>query len=722
MGQIRGKKPHISACNIRSLSSFGIPYAGMHILVSTDNSATEDGQGNFDAYVVGDGNKAATALPLKEIVENTIYKQVEVSTTKTNFINGTSGKWQELFGGYWGVIQPLEEGKKYKISTGNNTLAIAILESNTTTPNTLPDYSSSHPARIVLAENSEYIFSADNESKYLFIFVMVNSVSKVFTLSDGVSLKEVLIEVADNYVSTEAQSFTDLQMKQARANLGFGNGDVDEVPVKNSSNAIKSGGVYGVYSDVNGEEQNYVRGHYITAQNAVGDSSSFDYFDYIVCNGGDTVVWSTGSTSTAIYLVFLNSDKSTVLDYWQGTSSGIRTVTAPANTAWVRGSLGHAGRENAYLKINGVTVWEATDTKIGLNDRVDALTEGLQNVTEEADTCYDEVFGDLNYVEDFMLANDNTGALIPQVGYCVSEKIDATILRECSPNNKEIYYGTLGSNSQIAFVEYGENDSFVDKASGAGLTHRVLVLNEDTKYIRICFQKGYESKIVHTFGFSLETIWKAGRVNGISDNPTIKKIPSYYKDLITNKERTISELDASCGNGDSFIFITDMHVECNCMNSPQLIRHIVENSNVKKVFNGGDLLDYGYQKISVIRKIREWFNMFPTIRQFVTIGNHDFNSAMGVSAKYMSNAELYGMLLRDAEAVADTEGKNYYYIDNVSQKIRYFFLDAHWNGATDTRGVSLDYDAQLSWMESKAAEVGAEWSIIVLQHIIYEPS
>lgn len=67
MGQIRGKKAKISACNIRSLSSFGIPYAGMHILVSTDNSATEDGQGNFDAYVVGDGHKAATALPLQRI-------------------------------------------------------------------------------------------------------------------------------------------------------------------------------------------------------------------------------------------------------------------------------------------------------------------------------------------------------------------------------------------------------------------------------------------------------------------------------------------------------------------------------------------------------------------------------------------------------------------------------------------------------------------------------
>lgn len=72
MGQIRGKKAKVSACNIRSLSSFGTPYAGMHILVSTDNSATEDGQGNFDAYVVGDGKTAATALPLLKTYKNDV--------------------------------------------------------------------------------------------------------------------------------------------------------------------------------------------------------------------------------------------------------------------------------------------------------------------------------------------------------------------------------------------------------------------------------------------------------------------------------------------------------------------------------------------------------------------------------------------------------------------------------------------------------------------------
>ena len=90
MGQIRGKKAHISACNIRSLSSFGTPAAGQHIIVSTNNSATADGQGNFDAYVVGDGTTAATALPLHKI--NKYEDFVALLNSITSYENVDAGE------------------------------------------------------------------------------------------------------------------------------------------------------------------------------------------------------------------------------------------------------------------------------------------------------------------------------------------------------------------------------------------------------------------------------------------------------------------------------------------------------------------------------------------------------------------------------------------------------------------------------------------------------
>lgn len=371
MGQIIGRTAKPDACNLRSLSSFGIPAAGQHILVSTDISAMQNGQGNFDCYIVGDGTKAATALPLKEIVENTIYKQVEVSTTKTNFIN-SYGKWQQYFGGYWGVIQPLEEGKKYKISTGNNTLAIAILKSNTTTPNTLPDYSSAHPAKIVLEENSEYIFSADNESKYLFVFVNVNSVSRVFTLSEGVSLKDMLVDVADNYVSTEAQSFTDLQMKQARANLGLGDGTIDDVPTIESDNIVKSGGVASEINsfklDVFGQEKNYIEDKLL---NYNGNQWNFTgggvCTTHIPCSQGDVINYYVGYANAYLCVYDANNVKKEHLV----SAAFVKTLTVSSEDAsYLLFSFFLSNKEDVYVTVNG-TKYVVEDFHQGLLPDID---------------------------------------------------------------------------------------------------------------------------------------------------------------------------------------------------------------------------------------------------------------------------------------------------------------------------------------------------------------
>ena len=69
MGQIVARKARPDRCNLRSLSSFGTPAAGEIILVSSDNSAMANGQGNFDCYIMGDGSTEAILLELKDINE-----------------------------------------------------------------------------------------------------------------------------------------------------------------------------------------------------------------------------------------------------------------------------------------------------------------------------------------------------------------------------------------------------------------------------------------------------------------------------------------------------------------------------------------------------------------------------------------------------------------------------------------------------------------------------
>lgn len=74
MGQIVGLNAKPKRANLNALSLVPTPANGEIILVSSDNSMTADGQGNFDCYIEGNGTTAATALELhyldKELVED----------------------------------------------------------------------------------------------------------------------------------------------------------------------------------------------------------------------------------------------------------------------------------------------------------------------------------------------------------------------------------------------------------------------------------------------------------------------------------------------------------------------------------------------------------------------------------------------------------------------------------------------------------------------------
>lgn len=92
MGQIIGSAAKTKRCNLQSLSSFGTPAAGEYILVSSDNSMNEAGQGNFDCYIVGHGNNPLTSLALKNLRDVIhIYDAVNSSTKPSGMTS--AGYW-----------------------------------------------------------------------------------------------------------------------------------------------------------------------------------------------------------------------------------------------------------------------------------------------------------------------------------------------------------------------------------------------------------------------------------------------------------------------------------------------------------------------------------------------------------------------------------------------------------------------------------------------------
>lgn len=88
MGQIVSTAAKPKRCNANQLSQLGVLAAGLHVLVSTDNSMNAAGQGNFDAYIVGDGTTASTALSL--------HKIETIAEALNEQINGAPTDYEEI--------------------------------------------------------------------------------------------------------------------------------------------------------------------------------------------------------------------------------------------------------------------------------------------------------------------------------------------------------------------------------------------------------------------------------------------------------------------------------------------------------------------------------------------------------------------------------------------------------------------------------------------------
>lgn len=107
MGQIVGGAAKPKRCNKNQLSQVPTPAAGEHILVSSDNSMNAAGQGNFDAYVVGDGTTAATALELNPINPKEAQLYTEMYGGTEEFLYTTTASYLDVpladIGGVVGV-------------------------------------------------------------------------------------------------------------------------------------------------------------------------------------------------------------------------------------------------------------------------------------------------------------------------------------------------------------------------------------------------------------------------------------------------------------------------------------------------------------------------------------------------------------------------------------------------------------------------------------------
>ena len=202
--------------------------------------------------------------------------------------------------------------------------------------------------------------------------------------------------------------------------------------------------------------------------------------------------------------------------------------------------------------------------------------------------------------------------------------------------------------------------------------------------------------------------------NRFNDTP-IDNIPSYYfcDNYLDSKVTDIRDLIRSAdGNYDAFFFCTDFHWPINQQHSPALIKYISSKTRINRLFCGGDFAD-GIN-VDSLNAFRDAFGG----RIYNVAGNHEYMDLFAENSSTVAKTILAGDVWawlngHMTDAVTDNPHGNYYYADNVTQKIRYIVLSVYSDGEV------WSYDGtQDSWLDATLQNLPDGYQAIVFVHHI----
>ena len=149
-------------------------------------------------------------------------------------------------------------------------------------------------------------------------------------------------------------------------------------------------------------------------------------------------------------------------------------------------------------------------------------------------------------------------------------------------------------------------------------------------------------------------------------------IPEYFESQIASKASSINANIAGGGRqGFTMAFVTDSHLGYNSGNTPALVRYLNEHTNMKYVFNGGDIIDVEQTKTLALDKMAEYVGGFSFLNHpmFTVMGNHDYNTetSSAVEGENVIISEFYGAAMRQMDGVTYFDDYyDYYFTDKDS--------------------------------------------------------
>lgn len=250
-------------------------------------------------------------------------------------------------------------------------------------------------------------------------------------------------------------------------------------------------------------------------------------------------------------------------------------------------------------------------------------------------------------------------------------------------------------------------------------TNNIVV--QDDCYIRILLKKSDNTTITSDDFVSLineEVVYRqlpSELFDVISDNfKDQNPYPSYFDTQIQSAITDSRNATFDAGvNGDSFVFITDLHWPSNQKHSPALVKKVVDELNVDKVICGGDLINGGAKQTN-IDAMSDCINSFKNNSKFYCLfGNHDSNT-IGTGAVPWTKNNAYTLMQKQSDLYVDEYAEPcYFYFDNEATKTRYICLDT----GVESDTISSD---QRTWMNNSLNSMPNGWHALIFAHIVYK--
>lgn len=263
-------------------------------------------------------------------------------------------------------------------------------------------------------------------------------------------------------------------------------------------------------------------------------------------------------------------------------------------------------------------------------------------------------------------------------------------------------------------VPSGDNPYVVGDPVSNDVNGIVEVPNGAT-YLIISKKDGDDSIIVESVKTVEETSEESIRTS-LEKLPSYNYVvPSYYEQHLLNKIPSIRNNMMEVGkNGETFIFITDIHWDNNDRNSPALINDIRKHLNIDIIVCGGDLINEG-EKEAMASNMVDCVRAFSFPNSFFpcAFGNHDSNknNQGSMEDRWFSDNDIYALMYKqnsnNVKYLNDTDKS--FYFDNETTKTRFIVIDSGVNGVFANQTV---FTSLINSMLS----VAENWKIVMVCH------